>query len=288
MQDLDLNCCLRQNSINEFKKGYFPITTEGPQDANQGIDTGIDFGIYNFNEGEVFDKADTKETVWVLMNGSVDIQFGNTSESIKRESIFDEPPTAIHLPANENLKMTIRSHDAEFALAKCENSKSFSPKLFKPEDLTPEYRGEGLVQGACLRNVRLIFDLNHRSDSNLVIGEVINYPGKWSSYPPHHHDQPEIYHYRFTKDQGYGHAELGEHVLKVKHGNTLKIPGGLDHSQVSAPGYGMYYLWIVRHLDGNPYKGFTYSPEHEWTLSPQEQGWQPSGVPGSTASEKTP
>ncbi len=48
------------------------------------------------------------------------------------------------------------------------------------------------------------------------------------------------------------------------------IPPGLDHAQVSAPGYGMYYLWMIRHLPGNPYTGFTFAPEHTWTLDPKQ------------------
>ena len=96
--------------------------------------------------------------------------------------------------------------------------------------------------------------------------------------PPHHHDQPEIYHYRFTHPDGYGHAELGDDVLKVRAHDTVLIPPGLDHAQVSAPGYGMYYLWMIRHLPGNPYTGFTFAEEHKWTLDPAQQGWLPPAV----------
>ena len=58
----------------------------------------------------------------------------------------------------------------------------------------------------------------------------------------------------------------------------MLIPGGLDHAQVSAPGYGMYYLWVVRHLPRRPYRGFTFSPEHRWLLDPAQQGWLPPDV----------
>ena len=135
------------------------------------------------------------------------------------------------------------------------------------------------MQDACLRNVRLIFDDSVFKGSNIVIGEVINYPGRWSSYPPHHHSQNEIYHYRFTLPQGYGHAELGEQVYRISNGDTIRIPGGLDHSQVSAPGYGMYYLWVVRHQEGNHYNGFEFTEEHKWLLSRTQQGWTPKEGP---------
>ena len=49
----------------------------------------------------------------------------------------------------------------------------------------------------------------------------------------------------------------------------------LPMNQVSAPGYGMYYLWIIRHLPEDPYTGFIFTKDHEWTLNPDDQGWEP-------------
>jgi 5-deoxy-glucuronate isomerase len=163
----------------------------------------------------------------------------------------------------------------EFAVVRATNPRSLPVRYYPPDQIATEDRGAGLVQGACRRLVRTIFDYTTRPDSSLVVGEVVNYPGRWSSYPGHHHPQPEIYHYRFTLSQGYGHAEAGEDVYKIRHGDTLCIRGGIDHAQVSAPGYGMYYLWVVRHLPRRPYRGFTFSPQHRWLLDPSEQGWQP-------------
>jgi 5-deoxy-glucuronate isomerase len=149
--------------------------------------------------------------------------------------------------------------------------------VFLPEDTSSEQRGMGLMQDAALRVVRLTFDLERRPESELVIGEVVHLAGRWSSYPPHHHGQPELYHYRFTEPQGYGHAELGDDVVKVKQFDTVKITGAVDHPQVAAPGYGMYYLWIVRHEPGaaGRYTGFTFADEHKWMLDGKAQGWAP-------------
>jgi 5-deoxy-glucuronate isomerase len=35
----------------------------------------------------------------------------------------------------------------------------------------------------------------------------------------------------------------------------------------------MYYLWVIRHLPGRPYKGFEFTPAHQWLLDPKNQGW---------------
>ena len=127
--------------------------------------------------------------------------------------------------------------------------------------------------------MRTIFDgTNSDEKAELVLGEVITMPGRWSSYPPHHHPQPEIYHYRFTEPQGYGHAELGDDVMKVKQYDTVKIFDGFDHAQCSAPGYGMYYAWVIRHLPDNPYTVPDFTEEHAWVMDRGAAFWKPADV----------
>jgi 5-deoxy-glucuronate isomerase len=256
-----------------FPEGYTAITREGEAEG----DTGIDFGIWRGMGGAGFDEQHAKESVWLLLDGQAAIEWPDGRAEVARRSVFDEAPTALHVPARTRVRLTTTSAASEWAVARATNEQQFSCRLFEPKDVPPEFRGAGLVQGASLRNVRLIFDRERRPESNLVIGEVVNYPGRWSSYPPHHHAQPEIYHYRFTHAQGYGHSELGEQVFKVRGRDTVRILDGVSHAQVSAPGYGMYYIWIVRHLPGNPYTGFRFDPEHEWVLDPGQQGWRAEG-----------
>jgi 5-deoxy-glucuronate isomerase len=243
------------------------------------IPLGLDFSVRRLKENEVVQETHSDESAWILLTGAAAIECADIKAEIRRASFFDEAPSALHVARHTPVAIHSLSAGTEFAIVRTRNERAFPARLFLPGSLAPEYRGAGLVQNAGLRNVRLIFDRAARPESNLVIGEVVNYPGRWSSYPPHHHDQPEIYHYRFTRPTGYGHAELGDDVVKVREGDTVVIPPGRDHAQVSAPGYGMYYLWMIRHLPGNPYTGFTFAPEHTWTLDPAQQGWRPADLP---------
>jgi 5-deoxy-glucuronate isomerase len=256
-----------------FPDGLTPITVEGEAEG----DTGIDLGIWRGKRDAWVSEAHTKETVWLLLEGKADLAWPGGSATISRASVFDEEPHALHLPPGARLDLSVTSEVAEFAVVRATNDGRFASRLYQPSDVAPEYRGKGLVQDAALRNVRTVFDYSTRPESSFVLGEVVNYPGRWSSYPPHHHEQPEIYHYRFSEPQGYGHSELGEQVLKVRSRDTVRILDGVSHAQVSAPGYAMYYIWIVRHLPGKPYKGFHYDPAHEWVLDPARQGWRPRG-----------
>ena len=137
-----------------------------------------------------------------------------------------------------------------------------------------EYSSNGLTlswtsgtnNGTGHRICSTVFDYDNAPYSNMVLGEVFNKPGKWSSYPPHHHPQPEVYYYRFDKPQGFGACFNGEDVFKTKDGSVCFITSGNDHQQAAAPGYEMYYVWMIRHLDGDPWYKTTrfYAKEHEW------------------------
>lgn len=255
--------------------GSTPVVVPGSRRTDPAA-TEVLFSVLRLRAGAVHRETTGLETVLVLLSGGVETRMNAEVYGAKRASLFDEGPTTFHCGAGTRLEVRAGPAGAEFAVVRTANARELPPRVYPPAETTTEDRGAGLAQGACRRLVRTVFDYTTRPDSNLVVGEVVNYPGRWSSYPGHHHAQPEIYHYRFTLPQGYGHAELGDEVFKVRHGDTVSIPGGLDHAQVSAPGYGMYYLWVVRHLPRRPYKGFTFSKEHQWLLDPAQQGWQPT------------
>jgi len=235
----------------------------------------MDFGLLRLGKGESHRITGRAESVAVLLQGQARARWADEEVTVSRRSVFDSGPWTLSAGREQNATIEAVS-ECEWAIVRTTNSTAQGIRLYRPGDCRAEDRGKGLAQGACRRLVRTIFDFEARPDSAFVIGEVVNLPGRWSSYPPHHHPQPEIYHYRFTEPQGYGHAEIGDDVHRVVSGDTTVIPSGLDHAQVSAPGYGMYYLWIVRHLPNDPYRGFTPTPAHEWMLNPERQGWKPS------------
>jgi 5-deoxy-glucuronate isomerase len=67
-------------------------------------------------------------------------------------------------------------------------------------------------------------------------------------------------------------------VVKVRPFDTVRIPAGLDHAQCAAPGYGMYYSWVIRHLPDNPYTVPEFTAAHRWTQDPAAVFWRPKDV----------
>jgi 5-deoxy-glucuronate isomerase len=228
------------------------------------LDTGIDFGVVGLRAGEGLNLRSDHETALLLLNGRLRLRWDGGERTIARHSLFDEEPIALHVPGDSAVETAAQS-DAELAIFRTPNDKTFEPVLFDASNmLGSEHRGSGKLEDTAYRLVRTIFDDRNRPDANLVLGEVVPLPGRWSSYPPHHHPQTEIYHYRFAPSQGYGHAELGDEVLKVRNYDTVKIFGGNDHAQVAAPGCAMWYLWVIRHLPDARYGVPEVAEENRW------------------------
>lgn len=254
-----------------FAVGLTPIVaSDAPDNASR-----IGLGVLRMRAGDRFEIQSAGETAWLLMDGSVHGVAGDCAFEFTRSSLFDESASCVHACAGTRVVIEAREH-SELTSYACENPRAFAPRVFLPAQVPNEPRGRGQVGERALRYVRTIFDrTNSPEQVELVLGEVVTFPGGWSSYPPHHHPQHEIYHYRFTKPQGYGHAELGESVVKVRQFDTIRIPAGLDHAQCAAPGYGMYYSWVIRHLPDKPYTVPEFTPEHVWTMRPDAPYWRP-------------
>jgi 5-deoxy-glucuronate isomerase len=239
------------------------------------LDTGIDFGLLSVARGAAFDCDMKSERAIVLLSGEVEFRWEGESATARRTSLFDELPSVLHVASGTRIEIRAAAA-SELAWVETANDRPFASRLFDGATmLEVERRGEGRVDDAAFRFVRTVFDDRNRPESNLVLGEVVNLPGRWSSWPPHHHPQPEIYHYRFDRPEGYGLAGLDGETLRVVHGDTVKITGERDHPQVAAPGSAMWYLWFIRHLPGERYSVPEFSEPHRWTMEPGAKAWRP-------------
>lgn len=258
----------------DFKPlGCYDITKEDKDYAF----TGMDFTILRLGKGQIYKRAkDNKEFAILLVEGSVVVSACGKSTSATRSAVFKINGYAWHCPCGEDLE--IKSiEESELLLIAAENDTSFDPKIYSPKDVKVQRLGDGLWDNAGLREVLTFFDYDNAPYSKLVLGEVFALPGRWSSYPPHCHSQPEIYYYRFDKPQGFGAAFLNDEAHTIKDRNILLIPGGINHPQVAAAGYSMYFAWTIKHLDGNPWTVRHFDPVHQWLMDDNVNLW--NGLP---------
>ena len=257
-----------------FSDGYEEIVgRKGPN-----ADMLMDFGHLSLRAGGSWFSPPGDERAFLLAGGEVQFSWkggGHAAGNGRalRGSLFEEEPTVLSVPASAEVTIAATT-DAELYLVATSNAVDFEPHLYLPEECYGEERGRGAMRGASTRIVRTVFDDTNAKHSNLVIGEVIGAPGRWSSYPPHHHPQPEIYHYRFLPTQGFGFAAIGGKPFLLGERDTILIRDTQDHPQVTAPGYAMWYLWFIRHLDGNRYAIQTFDPAHQWVADPSADIWK--------------
>ncbi len=251
-----------------FSEGYNAITSLDDKENK----TMMDFGVLALKKGGKYVDSEDKEKAYLLIKGKAIFQWGDCKVQVSRNSFLDENPCCLHVPAGVDIMVASLSDDTEISVTRAYNDRTFPAKFYSQEECMTVEGGKGILGEASLRSIRTIFDLSNAPESNLVLGEVVHMPGRWSSYPPHHHPQPEIYLYKFEPRQGFGYSEAAGNVYKVQNNDACIILSG-DHPQVCAPGYAMYYIWAIRHLQNNPFNERIYSDEHKWMLDKNAKIW---------------
>ena len=252
--------------------GYHQATT---QDSAMMMDIGLQV----MKTGDVVEICQPEnEVAVVILTGEVEVEWEGQKAVLQRTNLFNENPECLHVCKGVKIKMVAKK-DSEVLIQATANEKTFPSKLYKQEDVVCDVFGGGVWQGTATRTVRTIFDYESAPYSNMVNGEVINSPGRWSSYIPHHHPQPEVYLYKFDRPQGFGAAFVGKDVFRSETNAFVAISGGNEHPQVTAPGYAMWYSWMIRHLSNDPWaKTRIVCEEHAWLEEPgaDEKIWQPN------------
>jgi len=237
-------------------------------------DVEMEFGILRLASGqELRGQEESLETQFVVLHGKGTIELDGKSYAVERHDLFRQNAWAFDFPRNTAYALRADAAGLEVAIIKAVNEKHFQPAVLAPKDIPYEQRGQGKAGDTMHRVVKAIFgDPNapiRSPESNLVVGEVINFQGRWSSYPPHYHKHNEVYYYRFEQDKpdAFGVSVMNEKAYVVHEHDVIKIMNCVGHSQVAPPGYAMWYLWFIRQIEGKRYEGnppFTYFAEHAW------------------------
>lgn len=194
-----------------------------------------------------------KEMCVLLTEGEVVMKCGDLTGSGERSGVFDDMPITMHVCKGNTLTVEAKK-DSEIIYLATENERTFPAKFYDKSDVIRSVSCEGLWENTAVRDVNTVFDYSNAPYSNLVVGEVIARQGRWWSYLPHSHPQPEVYYYKMTTPEAFGACFIGEmEPHTVVDGSVGCFPGGKTHVQVTAPGYPMYCCWMIRHLDGNPW-----------------------------------
>lgn len=258
---------MKIKGTKSFPFGYNSITEVDGKDA----DIMMDFGVLKLGNGTRYDDESKREKVFLLLHGKVELSWGKETKVIERKSFLDDDPITLDAPSGVTVSAVGLADESEILIVRTYNDKQFEPVLY--EKCRIEHRGKGTMNEAGTRIVKTVMDYSITQSSNFMLGEDVQYPGKWAGFPAHHHEQPEIYFYRFDKPQGFGLVKLGDEGVLVENNDAVKIYPSTDHPQVAAPGYAMYFFWVIRHLENNPYIKPVFVKEHLWLDDPNAVIW---------------
>ncbi|MFX0138831.1 MAG: 5-deoxy-glucuronate isomerase [Candidatus Hodarchaeota archaeon] len=248
------------------KNGFVPLI-----DKKNMYLKNIQFGVLYLNKSSYSEKNLNLETVLVILKGKCSVRLKEFKlDSIgEREDVFGGKAYAVYVPPNSDF--TVETNEkVEIAVCKAPSKLKGEPKLITPSEVKLNIVGKDNWQ----RNVYDIVRDNVNAEK-LVVGETINPSGNWSSYPPHKHDEnsekevkmEEIYFFKIKPEKGFGFQRLYntdrslDETYTIENNDLVIIPKGY-HPVVAAPGYKLYYLWVLagetRTLKPND------DPDHTW------------------------
>ena len=235
-----------------------------------------EFGLIKLRNGEEYEAFNGEnETALVVLSGRCMLQGnGFLFEKVgDRKDVFSGKPHAVYIPFRNKYKIKALS-DLEVAWTESPSSLASKPCHIRPEQVKSVSIGKKKFS----REAQMIIDDSFDS-SHFFIGEAQVPSGNWASYPPHRHDfdnlpeevnMEEIHFFRFNPEQGFGiqkiYTDNGsiDKTYTIRNNDTVGIPEGY-HPVVCAPGYAMYYLWI---MTGNNRKFLSHKdPAHAWVAT---------------------
>jgi 5-deoxy-glucuronate isomerase len=242
--------------------------------AARGRDTGlIDLRLVELRAGERESLRDGEcELCAIVLSGTVEVRAGGSAlgTAARPGGVFRSAPVAAYVPPEEELAH-VADADAVVAVAGAPvgTGTAGRARLIEPSDEQVRTAGTGNWQ----RTIRTL--LGPGDDAGrLVLGETVNPPGNWSSYPPHKHDRhappeevalEEVYYYRFDPEGGFGvqllYDESSERAQVVHDGDVVTIASGY-HPVVAAPGYALSSLWVMAG-EGRELAPYL-DPRHAW------------------------
>jgi 5-deoxy-glucuronate isomerase len=225
----------------------------------------MDISVKKLEKGQKISFLDGEnETALLLVLGKVEVKFNGKKEVFERGCFLNDIARCLHFCKNTSVEVEA-VENSEILIQQTKNERAFAPVVYGKHNIRLSTACKDKWEGVAVRNIVNIIDFEVAPYSNLVLGETNVPQGRWWSYPPHGHPQPEVYYYRFLKEQGFGACFVGGQAHTVKDGSFAMFSGGLSHPQVTAPGYPMYCAWMIRHLEGDPWLSTRVVDKgHEW------------------------
>ncbi|MFH1074659.1 MAG: 5-deoxy-glucuronate isomerase [Candidatus Firestonebacteria bacterium] len=261
----------KQNLLyrKKIEKGFTNIVSVGKKNTKN-----IDFSVLKLRKNQKYENSSkTQERVIVILGGKCNVLVDDKSyKNIgKRKNVFEGKAYSVYIPGGSKFVIQAVSNDLEVAVCAVKSKAKGSPMLITPDMVRRRRVGKDNWQ-------RDVYDIVYEATAGdkILVGETMTPCGNWSSVPPHRHekeDMPheskheETYFFKIDPVQGFGiqwvytdDSKLNE-VYVLRNNDLVVIPRGY-HPVAAAPGYRVYYLWIL--AGNNRLLRPKDDPNHKW------------------------
>jgi 5-deoxy-glucuronate isomerase len=224
----------------------------------------------------------TGEQEWVvdILDGVVTLEAEGTSyRSLGDRTMPYGGPTLVCLPPHVHYQIASHVPIADMFLVSADADAGQTVTVVKPEDAPVRHVGKGNWERHVWPGTAVA-----SGTRRLIVGETINPPGNWSSFPPHKHDAnnppegvyEEIYFFLVRPQGGFGLSRIYERreavdalneTVVVEDVDMVFIPRGY-HTVVAAPGYELRYVWALCGME-RFYGAWRDDPEYVWVRDEQ-------------------
>ncbi len=218
------------NKNAELKNGYNAYIDSAVDDMG----TQMDIGLLLMEAGDTYVYEDAKKEVAILLfSGSVTYEWDGKKLEADRPDCFHHDAYCLLAGCGKGRPSPPRP-TVSCISRPLSTRRPMRPSCTAPDKVQVEHKGfGGELMGCMSREIKTFFDLDNAPFSKMVLGEVLNLPGKWSSYPPHHHPQPEVYFYRFDYPDGFGAGFANGEIYKTQA--TMAAPSSTMASTPRVP-----------------------------------------------------
>lgn len=234
----------------------------------------IDFSVLKLKKKQKYKNVSkTHERVLIILGGKCNVVVdGKSYKNIgKRKNVFEGKAYSVYVPSGSKFTVEAVSEQFEAAVCAAKSNAKGSPMLITPDMVRRRIVGKDNWK-------RDVYDIVYEKTAGdkILVGETMTPSGNWSSVPPHRHEKEdksveskheETYYFKIDPVQGFGFQwiysdDFGlNEVYVIKDDDLVVIPRGY-HPVAAAPGYRVYYLWI---LAGNNRRLIPKDdPKHGW------------------------
>lgn len=216
-----------------------------------------------------------EETAVVLLTGQLDATGLGGRQQATRRDPFTEPASGWYLPQLTSLAIRAADGGADVIIVRSPTTSPHTGTNSPVALQAPAPRTRGTASWE--RDVTTV--LEPPASSGLLLGETVARDGRWSTYPPHRHEQSdppresalqEAFAFRVRPASGFGVLlTYDDDVTQARStvlgdGTVTTVPGGF-HTVAVAAGHDLYYLWAAHGAVDTRFALHT-DPQHAWLL----------------------